>query len=93
MHPLATYLRALHEIRSSGLSVPETSYYGTFEQLLNEIGKSLKPKVRCIINLKNKAPGSPTAGSSLPTSSSGGSVRPSRTTSSKGWFPPAGQSR
>jgi hypothetical protein len=50
-HPLETYLKELSEIRASGAGVKETSYYGPLDNLLNEIGKTLKPKVKCIINL------------------------------------------
>ncbi|ACB51819.1 putative adenine specific DNA methyltransferase [Crocosphaera subtropica ATCC 51142] len=62
MNPLATYFRNLYEIYSTGAGVKETSYYGTLETLLNDVGKTLKPKVRCIINLKNKGAGLPDGG-------------------------------
>jgi hypothetical protein len=45
MNPLVNYFRNLHEIHSSQAAVKETSYYGTLETLLNEIGKTLKPRV------------------------------------------------
>ncbi|TRV00322.1 MAG: hypothetical protein EWV75_03420 [Microcystis wesenbergii Mw_QC_S_20081001_S30D] len=54
MNPLVNYFRNLQEIYSSQAAVKETSYYGTLETLLNEIGKTLKPRVRCIINLRNQ---------------------------------------
>lgn len=54
MNLLETYIGNLHDIRSSGAAVKETSYYGAVESLLNEIGKTLKLRVRCIINLKNQ---------------------------------------
>jgi len=57
MIPLETYLKDLSEIRSSGAAVKETSYYGPLATLLNEIGKTLKPKVKCIINLQNVGAG------------------------------------
>ncbi|PSF34546.1 DNA methyltransferase [Aphanothece hegewaldii CCALA 016] len=57
-----TYLCNLHEIYLSQAGVKETSYYGTLETLLNEIGKTLKPKVRCIINLRNQGAGLPDGG-------------------------------
>src|SRR5205814_5152775 len=38
------------DIRSSGANVPETSFYSPLANLLNEIGRMLKPRVRCIIN-------------------------------------------
>lgn len=62
MHPLETYIRELREIRSSGEAVPETSYYGALANLFNEVGKSLKPRVRCIINLRNRGAGIPDGG-------------------------------
>jgi hypothetical protein len=50
LNPLAIYLRELRDIRSSGANVPETSFYGPLANLLNDIGRTLKPRVRCIIN-------------------------------------------
>ena len=60
--PVATYIRELGEIRSTGAAVKETSSYGTLANLLNEVGKSLKPRVRCIINLANQGNGLPDGG-------------------------------
>ena len=57
---LETYLRELAEIRGPG--VPETSYYPPLRNLLNAIGETLSPKVRCIINLKNQGAGIPDGG-------------------------------
>jgi hypothetical protein len=62
MNPLEIYLQNLYLIRSSGSAVKETSYYGTLENLLNEVGKTLKPKVRCVINPKNQGGGLPDGG-------------------------------
>ena len=62
MSPIETYIKNLTEIRSSGAAVAETSYYIPFANLMNEIGKTLKPKVRCIINLKNRGAGIPDGG-------------------------------
>ena len=62
MIPLETYIRELHEIRSSGATVKETSYYGPLASLFNEIGKCLTPKVKCIINLQNRGAGLPDGG-------------------------------
>ena len=60
--PVATYIQELRDIRSTGAAVKETSYYGTLANLLNEIGKSLKPRVRCILNLANQGNGLPDGG-------------------------------
>ena len=62
MTPLETYLRELRDIRSSGAAVKETSYYPALSNLLNEVGKHLKPRVRCIINLANRGAGLPDGG-------------------------------
>src|SRR5438105_6062442 len=57
-----TYLREQREIRYSGEAVGEISGYGTLANLFNAIGKNLKPKVRCIIQLKNRGAGMPDGG-------------------------------
>ena len=62
MNPLESYLHNLSVIRSSGAAVKETSYYGTLDNLLNEIGKTLEPRVRSIINIANKGAGLPDGG-------------------------------
>lgn len=62
MPPFESYLTALREIRSSGEAVDETSYYGALESFLNDIGKSLKPRVRCVLSLKNRGAGMPDGG-------------------------------
>ncbi|MFP4437598.1 MAG: hypothetical protein ACLFVO_10145 [Chloroflexaceae bacterium] len=49
MHLLETYLRDLRTIHTQG--VAETSGYGPLATLLNEIGATLKPRVRCIIDI------------------------------------------
>jgi len=59
---LEAYLTSLRDIRSSGEAVVETSFYPALINLLDEIGKSLKPKVRCISQLKNRGAGSPDLG-------------------------------
>lgn len=62
MHPVETYLSHLARIHSTGGAVAETSYYGALEGLLNEIGGKLKPRVRCVPQLKNTGAGSPDFG-------------------------------
>lgn len=59
MNPLETYLQELHYIRRSGGAVKKTSYWPALSNLLNEVGKTLRPKVRCIINIKNAGAGPP----------------------------------
>jgi hypothetical protein len=62
MTALETYLRDLREIRPSGAAVKETSYYPALSNLFNELGKTLKPRIRCIINLANRGAGLPDGG-------------------------------
>lgn len=62
MNPVETYFRELRDLHSSGEAVPETTYYSTLWNLLNEIGKSLKPRVRCVPTPKNRGAGIPDAG-------------------------------
>ncbi|MFH1373378.1 MAG: type ISP restriction/modification enzyme [bacterium] len=61
-HPVETYLSELHEIRATGGGSAEISYYGALEALLNEVGRKLKPKVRCVHNLVNTGAGFPDFG-------------------------------
>jgi hypothetical protein len=58
--PLVTYLRDLREGRA--ISVAETSFYGPLATLLNTIGATLKPRVRCIIHPKGAGAGIPDGG-------------------------------
>ena len=62
MTALQTYLAELNSIRSTGAAVPETSYYSALANLFNAIGKTLKPKVNCVINLANRGAGIPDGG-------------------------------
>ncbi len=62
MNLLEKYLRELHEIRATGSAVTETSYYPALVGLLDEIGQTLKPKVRCVLTPKNQGAGIPDIG-------------------------------
>jgi hypothetical protein len=62
MHPLETYLQALRTVHSAHAGVKETSYYPALANLLNEVGKTLKPKVHCIIHLQDTGAGLPDGG-------------------------------
>lgn len=61
-HPLADYLKDLREIWSSGAALKETSYYSALANLLNEIGRTLKPRVRAILPIQNRGAGIPDGG-------------------------------
>jgi len=69
MHPLKTYLTEILLIRSTGANTPETSFYGPFANLLNAAGQAIKPRVRCVMGLKNQGAGMPDGGLYTPTNS------------------------
>jgi hypothetical protein len=56
------YFTEMGEIYRSGGGTEETSYYSAFENLANAIGKDLKPRVRCIMQLRNTGAGNPDGG-------------------------------
>jgi hypothetical protein len=58
----AAYLRAVQETHASAAASPETSYYPALAALFDAAGKGLKPKVRCIMNLRNHGNGMPDGG-------------------------------
>ncbi len=60
--PVESYLEELAAVRASGAATKETSGYTPLANLLNAIGQSLKPKVRCIIPLTNSGAGLPDGG-------------------------------
>jgi len=60
--PVETYLKGMRDIRATGAQTDETSFYTPLANLLNEIGRKLKPKVRCVMNLKNQGAGLPDGG-------------------------------
>ena len=53
MSLLHAYLAALAFVRSSGAGVAETSYYPALSGLLDAVGASLSPTVRCVGQLAN----------------------------------------
>jgi len=62
VHPIESYLAKLAEIRASGHATDETSFYPAIEGLLSEIGNRLKPRVRPVLQLKNRGAGLPDGG-------------------------------
>ena len=62
MDVLETYLRELRVTRATGAGVKETSYYPALANLLNAVGKTLKPRVHCVINVRNQGAGIPDGG-------------------------------
>ncbi|HZA22012.1 MAG TPA: hypothetical protein VFA32_05305 [Dehalococcoidia bacterium] len=62
MSTLEDYFRELRDIHASGVGTPETSYYTPLANLLNDVGKALKPRVRCVLQLANRGAGHPDGG-------------------------------
>src|SRR5471032_2411601 len=60
--PVETYLAAVLANRASGATTAETSGYPALVTLLDAVGATLKPKVRCLIQLKNSGAGLPDGG-------------------------------
>jgi SAM-dependent methyltransferase len=59
---LETYLAEIAHTRATGAGVEETSYYAALANALNEVGRSLKPKVQCVLQLANNGAGLPDGG-------------------------------
>ena len=59
---LEDYLTELKAIHDMGGGVAETSYYPALSNLFHAVGKTLKPKVRCVMNLRNLGAGMPDGG-------------------------------
>jgi len=59
---LAAFLAAAHGVHISGAGTKETSYYTSLDNLLDGIGAMLKPKVRCVMQLKSLGAGNPDGG-------------------------------
>lgn len=59
---LHTYLEGLQRIHLTGEAVPETSYYGQLERLLNDAGTTLSPSVTCVLTTRNRGAGVPDGG-------------------------------
>src|SRR3954464_10552195 len=59
---LEAYLRRMGEIRSTGGATSETSFYGALENLLNEVGNTLKPRVIANGQIRDQGAGHPDFG-------------------------------
>lgn len=59
---LAAFLAAVHGVHVLGSGTRETSFYTAIDNLLDGIGDTLKPKVRCVMQLKSLGAGNPDGG-------------------------------
>jgi hypothetical protein len=62
MGPVETYLAEMRELRSARAGVKEVTYYTALANLLDGVGRTLKPRVRCILQLQNRGAGNPDGG-------------------------------
>ena len=76
MNLLEEYLREMHDIRASGKRGRKRRI--TALEPAQRHRQDLKPRVRCIINLKNRGAGIPVAACSLPTRSNDAPPKKSR---------------
>ena len=65
------YLADLRDIRDSGGATGELSYHTPLNNLLAAVGATLKPKVRCVGELRDMGAGRPTLDSTQPNNCSG----------------------
>ena len=59
---LDDYLAAITRIQGTGAGTGEISYYGCLAAALNAVGGTLKPRVFCVPNLRNRGAGFPDMG-------------------------------
>ena len=62
MKPAESYFRSLYYLSTAGAAAAKPSYYPALANLLNDLGRGLKPRVRCLLNLKELGPGLPDGG-------------------------------
>jgi hypothetical protein len=62
MSHLQDYLYHLHRTHASGAATDETSFYAALETLLDAVGETLDPEVRCVMELKSAGAGNPDGG-------------------------------
>lgn len=62
MGPVERYLSDVRDVQLSGEGVSELSFYPALRALLEEVGGGLKPKVRCVMNIRNRGAGLPDGG-------------------------------
>lgn len=59
---LEEFLNAVRGVHATGGGTKETSFYTALNNLLDGVGHTLKPKVRCVMQLKNLGAGNPDGG-------------------------------
>src|SRR5688572_28998058 len=59
---MESYLSNLYGIYTAGAGMSEAAYYPPLANLLNEIGRTLQPNVRCLLHFKRMSPNLPDGG-------------------------------
>jgi hypothetical protein len=62
MTPLATFLADVRATKATGAHTAETSFYPALKMLFDAAGANLKPRVHCVMNLRNQGAGLPDGG-------------------------------
>ena len=62
LNQLEEFLITVRSVHSTQGGTKETSYYTALNNLLDAVGAGLKPKVRCVMQLKNLGAGNPDGG-------------------------------
>jgi hypothetical protein len=52
-NPIEKFLTEITEVHATRSNAPETSFYPALGNLLTEAGKTLNPRVRCVIHIEN----------------------------------------
>ena len=74
-----TYFADLQRLRASGGATGERSYYVPLANLLNAVGRTLKPKVFCVVELADQGAGHPDVGLYAAHQVRKGRIRPDQT--------------
>ncbi len=62
LNQLEAFLIAVRSVQNTQGGTKETSFYPAISNLLDAIGVTLKPKVRCVMQLNNQGAGHPDGG-------------------------------
>src|SRR5665213_85305 len=61
-HAVETYLKEMRRIRFSGAAQDEQSYYTPLSNLLDAVGSRLRPRVKCVLQLRDTGADHPDGG-------------------------------
>jgi len=76
IHPFEHYLTGCSNTRATGAATDETAYYSVLKALIDAAGHGLKPRVHCVMGLKNQGAGMPDGGLFTPDQFQRGEDKP-----------------